>query len=1697
MSASTFHRAAMLAVCLAAILGAQSIAAQAAPNEQIRFQGRLTTPAGTPINTATDVRFRLYTAPTGGTHVWEELRTNLVPSADGIITLQLGALNDFAGVNFGQPLYIGVTVESDPEMTPRYLLSSSATTHHARNAAALGGQPASAYARLTGATFTGAVTAPSFIGNLTGTASGFSGSLSGDVTGTQGATVVTSVGGQTAASIAASVTLTGAATASSTPDTLVRRDTSGNFAANNITANTFIGDLSGNATSATTAGSFSGTLSGDVTGTQSATVVSSVGGETAASIAAGVNLALDATDANVGGEIVRRDPSGNFAAGEITADFIGDLTGTADTALNALELLGGTWAAPGDIGTTTPGTGSFTALDATGLSIDGLSSFTSTVNTPGPSYAANEFIATIINAGSNNSRALQASSVATGMPGTGTVSGAILNAVNPGSFTQGAQGVATYTGDAIDPIQTFAMGLYGDARVTDDAAAISAVGMYGRAQDDHLGTNIGLFGVGRGSSGRNIGGFLVANADDTAQAMFSMALPGDMSASAVFFNSATGTNDYGLFVSAANNRIDGDLEITGDLIANIAAAQVSGLGTMAQEDAADYWTAVQTDAEIAAAINGLNLGSMSQEDAGDYYTSAATDAAITAQITALGLGSMSQEDASDYYTSAATDAAITAQINALGLGSMSQEDAADYYTSVATDAAIAAQINALGLGSMSQEDAADYWTAVETDAEISAAISALGLGSMAQEDAADYWTALDTDNAIAAAISGQNLGTIATQDADDVSITGGSVTGLDALGVTGFSTFAAPNTVAPAGSSFSAHAFTASVEDNQAVPARALFSRMDGTDAGSREVTGAWLEAVSDGNITQGVFGQAWYTGPGTFGDVAIGLDGRARTNNDVFAIGTAGRATDAQGGVNIGVHAWGADGNQTAGLFAAANASEATQFGFSSTLPAGFSAAILGLNDDGSADSYGLYVVADNNIIVGDLEITGNLIYTGLTAGDTALFDGQGPAFYLDRANHTGMIDVNDITGLGTMATQDAGDFYTAAATDAQIAAQINALNLDSMSQQDAADYFTAVQTNAAIQSAINLLGSMAHEDAGDYYTASETDAEIAAQVSALGLGTMSTQDADNVSITGGSATLDSFTLNGTGSMNAASATNLNAFDIQLALGHANSLTDVAGNTGQGVNVRASTLNDTSERLIALRGLLTDSHAGTTEEREIRGVSGAVLTDGGSNTGVLGGYFNARARTATTNGVGTLTGVAADATVEAGAGGFTQDQRLVGGRFGSDATNAGLASAFGVIGTAFSDPLNPRMGVNVGSLGWSGGSAGVNIGLFGTVNATEAQVGAAIVGASDAAIYAFNPGPTGYGLYVEADESFIDGNLEIDGDLTVSGTINASITAADTALFDGQGPAFYLDRANHTGTIDATDVTGLGTMAFADTGDYYTIGATDNAISVALNDYTPTASLGTMAFADTGDYYTRNQVDAEIINALAGLGSMAQQDANNVSITGGSATLNSLTVLTGGSVNLPDMSIADMALSALAQDAIASFGTATSSAVADTLVRRDSQGGAEFGTVTADVVDAEMIAANPSNDPLNLSNVPHWIRVEAPEFGTNNVAEDLILLPAGAVVHAVKLKHSDSYNQGSSNNEYTLEVGIPGAPAQLLPAFDVYQQPGDNVFALNNVLASWDHGSPTQITITPRADSNFGGNVGAAEVWLLVSRVE
>lgn len=365
------------------VLGVLALTPARAQTSAFTYQGRLNN-NGAPANGVFDFSFRLFDAASGPTQVGDTVTNSLTAVGDGLFTVTL----DFgAGAFSGGDRWLEISVRTNgggafTSLTPRQKLASTPYAIRATEAA----NAANATTANTAATATSATTA-----------NNFSGALGGDVTGTQGATTVAMVGGQTAANVASGVAAANDATSANTASAIVKRDGSGNFAAGAITATsvsgdgaglttlnasqltsgtvgdarlsanvallnagqifsgsnvfsgaiqatnednqfsgTLAGDVLGNAATATTANSFAGPLAGDVTGTQGATVVASVGGLSAATIATGAGVANSATPDNTAGTVVRRDGAGNFAAGTIA----GNLTGNATTATTANNFSG-------------------------------------------------------------------------------------------------------------------------------------------------------------------------------------------------------------------------------------------------------------------------------------------------------------------------------------------------------------------------------------------------------------------------------------------------------------------------------------------------------------------------------------------------------------------------------------------------------------------------------------------------------------------------------------------------------------------------------------------------------------------------------------------------------------------------------------------------------------------------------------------------------------------------------------------------------------------------------------------------------------------------------------------------------------------------------------------------------------------------------------------------------------------------------------------------------------------------------------------------------------------------------------------------------------------------------------------------------------------------------------------------------------
>lgn len=114
----TFLTTTVLLVILFPLIG------YAAVPQQITYQGALTDTTGYAVPDGDYVMtFALYDVPTGGTALWSEAQT--VAVSNGIYNVILGqAGNELDPVYFNGDCYLGVTVGTDSEMSPRQKLTS-------------------------------------------------------------------------------------------------------------------------------------------------------------------------------------------------------------------------------------------------------------------------------------------------------------------------------------------------------------------------------------------------------------------------------------------------------------------------------------------------------------------------------------------------------------------------------------------------------------------------------------------------------------------------------------------------------------------------------------------------------------------------------------------------------------------------------------------------------------------------------------------------------------------------------------------------------------------------------------------------------------------------------------------------------------------------------------------------------------------------------------------------------------------------------------------------------------------------------------------------------------------------------------------------------------------------------------------------------------------------------------------------------------------------------------------------------------------------------------------------------------------------------------------------------------------------------------------------------------------------------------
>ena len=119
--------------CIPMILFLCSVSSAVVP-DKINYQGKLTTAQGGCLNATVSMTFSIYPDTLGSPSVWTETQTQ-VSVENGIFSVLLGSVNPIPDTVFdGSTKYLGVQVESDPEMRPlKPMVSTSYAFHSHRS----------------------------------------------------------------------------------------------------------------------------------------------------------------------------------------------------------------------------------------------------------------------------------------------------------------------------------------------------------------------------------------------------------------------------------------------------------------------------------------------------------------------------------------------------------------------------------------------------------------------------------------------------------------------------------------------------------------------------------------------------------------------------------------------------------------------------------------------------------------------------------------------------------------------------------------------------------------------------------------------------------------------------------------------------------------------------------------------------------------------------------------------------------------------------------------------------------------------------------------------------------------------------------------------------------------------------------------------------------------------------------------------------------------------------------------------------------------------------------------------------------------------------------------------------------------------------------------------------------------------------
>ena len=114
---------------------------------KLNYQGQLKDSNNNPVTTATTIKFAIYATSTGGSELWSETYnqafgtcSKIMPDFSGMFSAQLGNCVSLpTSLDFNQQYYLGLTIESNAEASPRVPLSSVPYAENVRNVTFDGG----------------------------------------------------------------------------------------------------------------------------------------------------------------------------------------------------------------------------------------------------------------------------------------------------------------------------------------------------------------------------------------------------------------------------------------------------------------------------------------------------------------------------------------------------------------------------------------------------------------------------------------------------------------------------------------------------------------------------------------------------------------------------------------------------------------------------------------------------------------------------------------------------------------------------------------------------------------------------------------------------------------------------------------------------------------------------------------------------------------------------------------------------------------------------------------------------------------------------------------------------------------------------------------------------------------------------------------------------------------------------------------------------------------------------------------------------------------------------------------------------------------------------------------------------------------------------------------------------------------------